>query len=146
MALLTISGFVQKAGAQNKTYDSILAKKLNADDYGMKNYVLVILKKGSADISNKSKRDSLFRGHMGNMQKLAAESKLVIAGPMGENDKDYEGIFVFNTSDLAEAQQWLNTDPAYQARVLDAELYALYCSAALQEVSAIHYKVQKKAF
>lgn len=145
-ALLVVAGFVQKACAQTSMYDSVLAKKLNADDYGMKNYVLVILKKGSVDVTDTNKRDSIFRGHMNNIQRLAAESKLVVAGPMGDNDKNYEGIFVFNTSSLDEARQWLNTDPAFQAKVLDAELYAWYCSAALQEVAPLHNKLQKKSF
>jgi uncharacterized protein YciI len=146
IVLCTIAGFAQKANAQNEIYDSVLAKKLKADDYGMKNYVLVMLKKGSLDVTDKNKRDSIFRGHMSNINRLAAENKLVVAGPMGKNDKSYEGIFVFNTSNIEEARQWLNTDPAFQAKVLDAELYTWYCSAALQEVSPIHNKLQKKSF
>src|SRR5689334_8832069 len=95
--ILTVGYFVPKANAQNQTYDSALARKLNADDYGMKNYVLVMLKKGSQDIADTHKRDSIFKGHMNNIKRLASENKLVLAGPMGENDKNYEGIFVFNT-------------------------------------------------
>ncbi len=34
-------------------YDSTLARQLGADDYGMKTYVLVILKIGTADIQDK---------------------------------------------------------------------------------------------
>ncbi|MBV9963211.1 MAG: hypothetical protein JO072_13285 [Parafilimonas sp.] len=137
--------FIQNTEAQNK-YDSVLAKKLQADDYGMKNYVFVILKKGSANISDKHQLDSIFHGHMANIQRLAAEGKLIIAGPIGDNDKNYEGIFVFNTSSVDEARQWLNTDPAIQAKDLDAELYPWYCSAALQEIPALHKQVQKKSF
>lgn len=132
--------------AQNNQYDSVLAKQLQADDYGMKNYVLVILKKGTANITDKKILDSLFAGHMANIKRLAAENKLVVAGPMGENNKDYEGIFVFNTASIDEARQWLNTDPAFQAKDIDAELYAWYCSAALQQVSSIHEKIQKKSY
>ena len=38
----------------NKEYDSVLAKKLNADPYGMKKYYLVLLKTGPANITDKA--------------------------------------------------------------------------------------------
>ena len=132
--------------AQNNNYDSVLAKKLQADDYGMKSYILVILKKGSSTDTSKSARTTAFRGHMANINKLVAGNKLVLAGPMGENDKHYEGIFVFNTANMDEAKQWVNSDPAVQAKYLDAELFSWYCTAALQQIPALHEKVGKKKF
>ena len=132
--------------AQSTGYDSALAKKLNADDYGMKQYVLVLLKTGPSNITDKQALDSIFRGHMANIKRLAAENKLVLAGPTGENDKNYEGIFVFNTSSVDEARSWLNTDPAIQSKDLDAEMYPWYCTAALQQIPELHEKVQKKSF
>ena len=39
--------------AQKPVYDSILAKKLNADDYGMKMYVFVMLKTGTNTSTDK---------------------------------------------------------------------------------------------
>ena len=112
----------------------------------MKQYVLVLLKTGPSNITDKQALDSIFRGHMANIKRLAAENKLVLAGPTGENDKNYEGIFVFNTGNVDEAKQWLSTDPAVQSRHLDAEVYSWYGSAALQEIPALHEKLQKKAF
>jgi uncharacterized protein YciI len=138
--------FIQSKAQTNNTYDSALAKKLNADDYGMKNYVFVILKKGSVTITDKKMRDSIFNGHMANIKRLASENKLLLAGPMGVNDKNYEGIFVLNTSSIDEAKQWLNTDPAIQSKDLDAELYAWYCTAALQQIPSLHQQIQKKSF
>jgi uncharacterized protein YciI len=132
--------------AQTSKYDSVLAKKLNADDYGMKSYVFVLLKKGSSTITDKRILDSIFHGHMANIKRLASENKLVLAGPMDDNDKNYEGIFVFNTGSIDEAKQWLSTDPAIQSKDLDAELYSWYCTAALQEIPALHQQVQKKSF
>jgi uncharacterized protein YciI len=146
IAVACLLSFQQTNAQQTNTYDSVLAKKLNADDYGMKMYTLVILKKGSADITDKKIRDSIFHGHMANIKRLASENKLLVAGPMSENDKNYEGIFVFSTSDTSEARQWLNTDPAIQSKDLDAEIYGWYSSAALQKISEIHSTLQKKSF
>lgn len=139
--------FVIQAHAQtNNNFDSALAKKLQADEYGMKSYVFVILKKGTANITDKKILDTIFRGHMANIKRLAAENKLLLAGPIGDNDKNYEGIFVFNTGDVNEAKQWLGTDPAIKSNDLDAEVYAWYGPAALQEVISINQKLQKKSF
>ena len=143
----TLFIFSQHILAQtNNGYDSVLAKKLQADDYGMKIYSFILLKKGTSTISDKHILDSIFSGHMANIIKLASENKLLLAGPMGDNDKNYEGIFVFNTTNTDEAKQWLNTDPAIQYKALDAEVYSWYCTAALQEIPALHEKVQKKSF
>jgi uncharacterized protein YciI len=146
IAIITVIFISATVHAQTNNYDSALAKKLNADDYGMKSYVFVLLKKGSATITDKKILDSIFRGHMANIQRLAAEGKLVIAGPMGDNDKNYEGVFVFNTASIDEAKQWLSTDPAIQSKDLDAELYSWYCTAALQEIPALHQQLQKKSY
>ena len=129
-----------------ENYDSLLAKKLNADAYGMKNYFFVILKIGSENIPDKKTRDSLFAGHMLTMQKLAMQNKLVIDGPFGKNANNYEGFLLLNTEDLAEAQALLDTDPAIHAKLLSTELYLWYGSAAIQELPAIHDKIARYHF
>ncbi|HUS01531.1 MAG TPA: YciI family protein [Chitinophagaceae bacterium] len=131
------------AQTNNKAYDSVLAKKLNADANGMKRYYLVILKTGSAEITDKAKSDSLFMGHMKNIQRLADEDKLAVAGPLAKNDKTYRGIFILNTSSKEEAEKWVSSDPAVQAKVFDAEYYPWYTTAALQEIMGIHKKITK---
>jgi uncharacterized protein len=142
LAMLLLAGTGSKAQT-NKEYDSVLAKKLNGNANGMKSYYLVILKTGSANITDKAVSDSLFKGHMNNIQRLAAENKMVVAGPMGKNDKTYRGIFVLNTSSLEEAQKMVATDPAVQAKVFDAEYYPWFATAALQEIMSIHKKITK---
>ena len=126
-------------------YDSALAKKLKADDYGMKNYVLVLLKPGSNTSVDKITEDSIFHGHMNNIIRLANNGSLVIAGPFGKNDL-YRGLFVLNVSNFDEAKKLLETDPAIKAKLLDPEMYLWYGSASLQEVSKIHRKIQKLNF
>lgn len=127
-------------------YDSVLAKSLGADDYGMKNYVLVILTPGTNQIEKGAVRDSIFRGHRKNIGKLAETGKLVVAGPFGDNDKLYQGIFILNAKTVAEAKELLQTDPAINAKVLDAELYEWYGSAALGEYLKIQKNITKKNF
>jgi uncharacterized protein YciI len=135
-----------KAQTANSNYDKALADSLGGDDYGMKNYILVILKTGSKKIDKKETEDSLFRGHMDNIIRLASLKKLVLAGPLAKNDRSYEGIFVLDAKTPEEANALLATDPAIQAGVIEAELYRWYGSAALPEYLKIHDRIQKKRF
>lgn len=121
--------FAQKS---NSNYDEALAKKLKADDYGMKSYFFVILKTGTNKSSDKEIITEKFRGHMQNINRLVKEEKLVVAGPIGKNDKNYRGIFILqNIETLEEAQKILQTDPAIEAKLLEFEIYNWYGSAAL---------------
>lgn len=132
------------AQADNPTYDKILADSLGGDDYGMKPYVLVMLKTGTNKTENKSITDSLFKGHMANIGRLADEGKLIVAGPLKKNDKSYRGIFILNVKTIEQADSLLITDPAIKEKLLDAELYQWYGSAALPTYLKFHDKIEKK--
>ncbi len=149
IALLTVLFFGNahiKGQNTNREYDSVLAKKLNADVYGMKKYYLVLLKSGNVIITDKAKLDTIFNGHMKNIQMLASQNKLVVAGPLGKNDNNYEGIFILNTDNKKEAEAMIEMDTAVQSKVLTAEYYLYYGSASLQQIPEMHNKIQQKHF
>ena len=127
----------------NPEYDSTLAKALGADENGMKSYVLVILKTGTNDIKDKAIRDSLFAGHFANMNRLADMGKLIVAGPLGSNDKSYRGIFILNVTTIEEAKELIQTDPTVKSNIFDADMFELYGSAALSEYLKSHKKIEK---
>lgn len=126
-------------------YDSTMASQLGADDYGMKTYVLVILKTGPSDIQDKVLRDSLFKGHFSNMDRLAREKKLILAGPMTQNEQGYRGLFLFDVSTSEEAEELLKGDPTVVAGIFDAELFRWYGSAALPVYLDTAKKISKKS-
>ena len=144
-ATLFLSSFAQ---SNNPKFDKALADSLGANENGMKNYVLVILKTGPNDskITDKALRDSLFRGHFSNMGVMAKAGKLVVAGPIGKNDKTYRGIFILNVKTLEDAKALIDTDPAVKAKLLDADMFLWYGSAALPIYLPYHDKVQKSSF
>lgn len=119
--------------SQNPNYDSELAKKLGADDYGMKSYIMVILKTGNNKTTDQSFINNSFKGHLENINRLVEADELIVAGPLGKNDKTYRGIFILNVTTLEEAEELLQTDPAIKEGLLDVELYNWYGSAALGE-------------
>lgn len=128
----------------NPNYDAKLAEKLGSDDYGMKKYIFVILKTGSNQTTDKEFINEKFRGHMENMDRMVKEKKLVIAGPFFKNDRNYRGLFILtNVKDLEEAREILQTDPAIKEKLLEAELYDWYGSAALPEYLEFSDKVWK---
>lgn len=146
IALLVACSLYACAYAQsdNPKYDKALAEKLGGDDYGMKMYVFAILKTGPYKPAEKNVQDSLFQGHIKNIQRLAGEGKLVVAGPLGKNSKEYRGIFIFNVKTIEEANTLLQTDPAVKAGIFDTEVFQWYGSAALPEYLKYHEKLEKK--
>ncbi len=115
----------------NVNYDSTLAKNLKADDFGMKWYVLVILKTGSYNPQDEEIKNKLFTGHMQNIERLVKEKKLIVAGPFNKNELQYRGLFILDVKDIEEAKEIVNTDPAVQAKIFDFILIPWYGSAAL---------------
>ena len=130
--LIAILGTYAGALAQdaNPKFNKKLADSLGADEYGMKMYTMVILKSGPVKIEDKVVRDSIFRGHMNNIGRMAKMGKLVMAGPFETNDLKYRGIYIFNAT-LDETKQLVLSDPAVKAKVLDTEIFQWYGSAAL---------------
>ncbi|RYY67747.1 MAG: hypothetical protein EOO13_14215 [Chitinophagaceae bacterium] len=127
-------------------YDSALAKKTGADAYGMKQYVMVLLVTGKTVVNEKLVRDSLFAGHMKNINALAKAGKLVVAGPFNKNELNYRGVFVFNTASVEETKALVSTDPAVKAGIFDVLYLPWYSSAALMEVNGLHEKIQQSSF
>lgn len=130
----------------NPKFNRALADSLGADERGMKMYVLVILKTGSNKTTDTTVRNYLFKGHMANINKMAADGKLIVAGPLEKNDKAYRGIFILNVSTLEEARTLVQTDPAVKAKIFDADLFQWYGSAALSMYLKYDEMVRKTDF
>jgi uncharacterized protein YciI len=76
-------------------------------------------KKADAAQLSKEAGDKLMEGHMANINRLAAEKKLVAAGPFDGGG----GMFILNTPSVSIATEWVSTDPAVQAQRWDIEIY-----------------------
>lgn len=127
-------------------YDAKLAKALGADAYGMRSYVMVILKTGPNDktITDEAQRAKIFAGHFSNMKVLTANKKLVLAGPFGDPDNIKRGLYIFNVKTVDEAKALVMTDPAVKAGIFTPDFTPYYGSAALVQVNSIHKKIAKE--
>ena len=144
--LFFFSGNLLYAQADNPKYDKALADSLGGDDYGMKRYVLVILRTGSYTPGDKKVTDSLFKGHMQNINRMAQMGKLVVAGPLQKNEKSYRGIFILDVRTMEEAKALIDLDPVIQSKLMDFDMFTWYGSAALPKYLPYHDRIEKKKF
>lgn len=135
--------FAVAGQTDNPNYDAALAEKLGADEYGMKSYVLVILKTGSNTNTDPEFRNRCFRSHFENMTKMTEAGKLLVAGPIGTNDLSYRGIFILNVATFEEAKELLQGDETIANGIFDVELFNWYGSAALGEYLPAADKIWK---
>jgi uncharacterized protein YciI len=142
--LVLVVTLVSATAAHAQTnFDPELAKKLKADDYGMRQYVMALLKAGPNRDRSPEEARKLQAGHMANINRLAAEGKLVLAGPFADSGP-LRGIYIFDVATVAEAEALTRTDPAIQAGSLVMELRPWYGSAALMMVNEVHGKIERK--
>ncbi len=131
--------------AQNTVYDAELAEKLGGDDYGMKNFIFVILKTGPAEITNEDSLKTLFQGHFNNINALVESGKLIVAGPFGDNARSYRGMFILDVTTPEEAHALLQNDPTIAQGIFEVEMTPWYGSAALPTYLENHKKIEKKS-
>lgn len=135
------------AGAETSlptNYDEALARSLGADDYGMRAYVLVILRSGPTPVPAGEERTAMFQGHFANMKRLADDGKLVLAGPL-DGIEGRRGIFVLATADIEEARRLVATDPVIEKGEMVADFHTYYGSAGLMTINELHGKIAKKS-
>jgi uncharacterized protein YciI len=124
-------------------FDKDLAEALDADEYGMKIYVIAFLKKGPNRNLDSTAANALQRAHINNITRLAKDNKLVVAGPFID-DGDIRGIYIFDVKSVEDAKILTESDPAIKAGSLEMELHLWYGSAALMKVNEIHSKLAKE--
>ncbi|MGD9978937.1 MAG: hypothetical protein AB7S54_13515 [Bacteroidales bacterium] len=121
--------------AQDQTpvsdYNKTLADSLGADEYGMKWYVMVMLKSGATQIKSRDSISWLYKGHVDAINEMTNNGTLVVTGPMGKNDKNYRSFFILNTSKINVAQEMMNQNPAVKYGLFDTEYFFWYGPAAL---------------
>ena len=119
ISLLFIACFIISCGndrpaptsstTQSEKYDINKDSTVSAGE--MKRYWLVLLQKGPNRNQDSISAERIQAAHMANINRLAKEGKLIMAGPIGIED-DLRGIFLMNCTDSAEVKNFVKTDSA----------------------------------
>lgn len=131
------------AAPARPAFDAELARSVGADENGMRSFVLVILKTGPNRVPAGPDRDAMFKGHFANINRLAAEGKLALAGPLDGVD-GWRGLFVLAVADIEEAKKHVASDPVIVQGEMVAEYHKYHGSAALMLVNDGHERVTRK--
>lgn len=80
----------------------------------VRDYVFVFITTGPLRTPTPEQSQEAMRGHFANMQRLADEGKLLIAGPFADPrpTPDHRGLFVMDETEVAKGLELANTDPA----------------------------------
>lgn len=92
----------------------------------MKRYWLVLLKKGDNRRQDSLTAAGIQAAHIANINRLAKEGKLIMAGPMG-TDGELRGIFIMDAKDSTEVAKLVEADPAVMAGRLKMEYHPWWC-------------------
>ena len=99
----------QPSSTQSEKYD--LSKDTSVYTEEMKRYWLVLLKKGPNRNQDSISAEKIQAAHMANINRLAKEGKIIMAGPMG-TEGNLRGIFLMNCVDSTEVENFVKTDSA----------------------------------
>jgi uncharacterized protein YciI len=108
-------------------YDDEAARE-QASAMGMALYYVYLLKKGPAWSPDSTPEISaLQEAHLANLRRLRDEGKLVLNGPLLDSFQlsgEIRGIGVLKAASMAEAREWIGTDPMVKVGRLVFELHA----------------------
>lgn len=104
------------------TFLFVLAQENEKSKYEMKTYQMVFLYKGENRNQDSTETMKIQEAHLANIQRLADEGKLIVAGPFLD-DKDLRGIFIFDVETEAEVKELVETDLAIKTGRLRYEIH-----------------------
>ena len=109
-------------------------------------YAMTFIKTGPLRSPTREQQAEAMQGHFANMQRLAEEGTLLIAGPLAEpkSDPDHRGIFVFDADTIEKGQALAATDPAGQMGVFVMDNYLLTTDAPLTELTRLEEEYKQR--
>ena len=90
--------------------------------YEMKQYWLVLLFSGGVRSQDTATAARIQKAHINNIERLAAQGKIIMAGPMGDNT-NLRGIFIMDGKDSTEIASHIKTDSAIVTGRLRFEIH-----------------------
>ena len=137
--LCTLAALATPAGAAETT---VPKRGTPPDPAMMQTYYFVLLYRGDrAEAIPAESLEAIQSAHMANIQRLADEKKMALAGPFTD-DTPLRGLFVLRAASLDEAKQLCDTDPAIHSGRLKAEIHPWYGPRGIRTVFDEKYKLK----
>jgi uncharacterized protein YciI len=100
--------------------------------YEMMTYYVGFLRRGPAwtpEVTPETQK--IQEGHMANIRRMAAEGKLLLAGPFSD-DGELRGMYVFTTATIEEAKALAAEDPAVKAGRLVLDFHPWFSAKGIR--------------
>ncbi|MFO0830485.1 MAG: YciI family protein [Phycisphaerales bacterium] len=109
-------------------------------------YAFIYLKTGPDSASHTpEQKQEIFKGHMSNMQRLAKEKTLIIAGPFVKpRDSSWRGLFIFDGVSIEEARRIAATDPGVSSGEFVTDIRAAWGPPSLRDALKLEEELQSK--
>jgi uncharacterized protein YciI len=117
-----------------------------AESRSARDYAMVFIMTGPLREPSEAQAQEAMQGHFANMQRMAADETLLIAGPLTEpkSDPDHRGVFVFDADTAEKGLALANTDPAAQMGVFVMRPFTLTTSAPLAELPRLEREYEAR--
>lgn len=99
----------------------ILGWGIQTSSYAQEHIFVFLNSKPDKEIISEEESEALQKTHMANIERMVADGQMIVAGPFEGGG----GIFILKTDKVAEADKWLNSDPAIRANRWDIELFPI---------------------
>lgn len=124
--LLLIAGiFCTTLSFAQATKKVTQADKKEEEQFEMKIYYMVFLKKGPDRSQDSATAAKIQEGHMKHLNDMYKQGKMDLAGPF-DDDGDIRGICVYNVATKEEVEKLVAQDPAIKSGRLVAEIHPWY--------------------
>lgn len=113
-----------------------------------RDYALVFIMTGPLRQPTREQQEQAMQGHFANMQRMAADGSLLIAGPLVDprSNPNHRGIFVFDADTADKGLALANTDPAAEMGVFVMQPFVLTTEAPLTELTRLEAEYEQRRF
>jgi uncharacterized protein YciI len=119
--------------ARNRSSISFIKTNIDSTPvYEMKQYWLVLLFRGQQRSQDSISAAKIQQAHMNNIERLASEGKIIMAGPMGDKG-DLRGIFIMDGKDSTEIASHIKVDSAIVTGRLRFEIHPWWAAKGKYE-------------
>ncbi|MDF1808698.1 MAG: YciI family protein [Phycisphaerales bacterium] len=117
-----------------------------SDELNKETYTFVYILTGPVTELDQKTQSEAFAGHFSNMNRMAENGDLLVAGPYGspKTDENLRGLWIFSTDQTTKALELAETDPTGQLGVFKFEAVQLTTDDQLLELPRLEKEDEER--